>query len=353
MKTGRPDFAVLCLSWLLGAAWLASLPPAQGEVSSRAQSDAAAAAFFASAELTVFQVDLGPAEYDQLARSPRTYVRGKVTAGGRVFEDVGVRLKGTGTFQSIAQRPNLALKFNWKLPEQEFEGLTKLFLKNSLQDPSFLCEFAASAAFTDAGVPTPRITHARVRLNGRELGLCVLAEAVNKRFLRRHFQNAQGNLYEGAFRDIGAKLEQDNGKRGDRGDLTGLAVAAQSSRAGRHEALAKVLDVDKFLNFLAVEMMVANWDGYALHQNNYRIYHDSVTERLCFIPHGLDNTLFETGLPLMPPRKSVLAAALLETAEDREVFRQRVAGLLPQVFNLERACARVTAEAAKMKQGAC
>ena len=316
------------------------------------EESAKADAFFQSPHLSTFDVQLGAFDYTQLARNPRQYVPARVTVDGRPF-DVGVRLQGTGNFEPVSRHPNLTIKFNWAVRGQDFAGLTKIFCKNARQDPTLLCELAASGAFLDAGIPAPRITHARVRLNGRDLGLCVVAEAVNKRFLREHFNNAHGALYEGAFRDVRSKLDQDNGPPSDRSDVAALCSAALLNDCKeRREALSKILDVGQFLDFLAVEMIVASWDGYALHQNNYRIYHEPASDRMTFIPHGLDNTFFESGMALLPPRKSILAGALLECAEDREAFRQRVAALIPRALDLGRLHGRVGSAVAKMKQGA-
>jgi hypothetical protein len=336
--------------WILAGAWCCAMPGQAGHGTVPGQ--AAAEAFFASTNLASFQVELGPAEYQQLLRQPRGYVSARVRVGDRVFEQVGVRLKGSGTFQPISRHPSLALKFNWKLPNQEFEGLTKLFLNNSGQDATMLCELMASGAFTDAHIPVPRITHAHLKLNGRDLGVHVLAEPVNKRFLKRQFDDARGNLYEGEFRDINSRLEQDNGIPGDQTDLKRLfAAAAIDDPAKRRVALAEVLDIDQFLNFLAVEMMVSNWDGYALHQNNYRIYRVPNSGRMVLIPHGSDNTFFESGLSLMPPRSAVLVAALLDSPEERKQFRQRVANLLPIIFEPAKVSARLEAGIARLRQG--
>src|SRR5262249_50985967 len=139
----------------------------------------------------------------------------------------------------------------------------------------------------------------------------------------------------------------------DRADLRRLAAAASNVDPDqRRQALAQALDVEQFLNFLAVEMIVANWDGYAIHQNNYRIYHNPVSDRMAFIPHGLDNTFFESGLSLMPPRRSLLVSAYLSTPEDRAAFRERVARLVPTVLVPETIHARLLAAASKLKQGA-
>ena len=84
---------------------------------------------------------------------------------------------------------------NPKLYQQYSGGLTKLMLNNSSQDQTFLSELLATRLFRDAGVPAARVTHSRVTLNGRDLGLYVAIEAMNKRFLKRHFGKATGNLY--------------------------------------------------------------------------------------------------------------------------------------------------------------
>ncbi len=340
--------------WALLAVWLfgALGGPIQTQARAESLSPGALDDFFTRPRLATFEVELTPAAEAQLNRFPRRYVPGRIAVDGRWFE-VGVRLQGTGTFEPLSRHPNLTIKFNWVKPGQEFGGVTKLFLKNARQDPTLLCEYAASAAFADAGLPAPRITHGRVRLNDRDLGLCVVAEAINKPFLRRHFKDEHGTLYEGAFRDIRPGLDQDNGQPSDGSDLAELRSAARvPDRLERLEALSKVLDMEAFLNFLAMEMIVASWDGYALHQNNYRVYHDPASNRMVFIPHGMDNTFFESGFSLMPPRKSVLVAAILDRVEDREAFRTRVARLLPKTLDPAKMQVRLRAAVDKMKQGA-
>jgi len=79
-------------------------------------SDKQAQAFFDGTNLTGFQVELTDAEVLELAQSPRSYVPGRVRFGESNWQRVGVRLKGTGTFQPIYAHPSLTLKFNWKPP---------------------------------------------------------------------------------------------------------------------------------------------------------------------------------------------------------------------------------------------
>src|SRR5207249_5635427 len=139
----------------------------------------------------------------------------------------------------------LTLNFDRFLEHQRFHGIDKLALNNSVQDPSYLTEALCGELFLAAGVPTPRATHARVELNGRDLGFYVLKEGFDRTFLRRHFQNVNGNLYDGGFlREITEPLERISGE-GDvpnRADLKALAAAAlEPNHSLRLERLEQVL----------------------------------------------------------------------------------------------------------------
>jgi spore coat protein CotH len=206
-----------------------------------------------------------------------------------VLTNVGVRLKGMGSFRSVDEKPSLTVKFDEFVPVQEYRGLTRLMFNNSVQDPTFLAEFLAMGLFHDAGLPTPQVTYARVQFNGRDLGLYVVIEAMNKRFLKQHFKSSKGNLYEGYLLDIDAPLDQDNGETSDQRDVQALLGACTiSDPAERFRQLSRVLDVDRFISFVAMEMLIGHWDGYAIHTNNYRIYHDPTSDKMVFITHGLD-----------------------------------------------------------------
>lgn len=312
-----------------------------------------AAEFFENTNLLTFQIELDPPALGQLARRPRSYVPGRVKVGSKVLENVGIRLKGSGTFQSVFEHPSLALKFNWKEEDQHFEGLSKLFLENSGQDATRMCKVIANGAYLDCGIPAPRITQAKVILNQNELGLYIVSEAINKGFLKQHFGNSSGNLYEAFFSDITRGLKQANGTPGDQSDLRELTTAAlEKDVEHRKQTLPRLLDANEFLDFLALEMILANWDGYAFHQNNYRIYHQPNSGRMSFIPHDLDNTLFESGMGLLPPRTGVLTAAFLAGPQERKQFGDRIARLLPIALDPDRVRQRVQACIARLSQGA-
>ena len=158
-------------------------------------------AFFTNHTIPRLRIQLDEQALVALRNKFREYTKATVTEGTNVWREVGIHLKGQyGTFQGIDGRPSLTLNFDKYQKDQRFHGLDKLHLNNSAQDPSYLCEMIGRQLFEAAGIPTARASHARVALNGRDLGLFVLIEGYDKRFLRRHFANPAGNLYDSEFR---------------------------------------------------------------------------------------------------------------------------------------------------------
>jgi spore coat protein CotH len=228
-------------------------------------------AFFTNGIVRTFRLQVDEAGLKQLKAGNREYVRATLTEGDQAFKDVGVRLKGHGSFRPVNEKPGLTVKFNRFNPGQKYRGLTKLQFNNAVHDRSYLREALATQMFQEAGVPAPRATHACLTLNGRDLGLYVVVEAANKVFLRRRFKDASGNLYEGFLQDVDGQPEQDSGTNTTRADLKALALtASEPDPDQRLQAVGRFLDVDQFLTFVAMETLTARWDGYARNMANYR-----------------------------------------------------------------------------------
>ena len=304
-----------------------------------------AARFFAAGAIPHLRIQIPSTNLARLQRDARAYVRASVRDGDTVYDEVGVHLKGAaGSFQAVNDaKPALTLNFDKFVEHQNFHGVDKLALNNSVQDPSYMTEAICADLFLAAGVPTPRATHARVELNGRDLGLYVLKEGFDKAFLRRHFKNVKGNLYDGGFlREITEPLDRTSGDRDvpARADLRALAAAAQEPDHSRRLArLEQVLDVDRFLSFSVLEMLTWHWDGYTLKKNNYRVYHDPDANKMIFFPHGMDQMFWSADERIIPrpgQAEGLVARALLETAEGQRRYRERAVKLVDTVFTEER-----------------
>lgn len=274
----------------------------------------------------------------------RWEARGIVQSGTNFYRNVRIHVKGSGSFRPIHFRPSLTLKFP---SSNSFFGLTKIHLNNSVHDPGRLNEVLGSELHLQAGVPTPRATPIRVTLNTLDLGVYVLKEGFDKRFLARHFKVPTGNLYDPKWgQDIDTALEADSGPATKppvnvsadspipaQVDRLLLVKAAKTVVTNRLNTLERRLDVDRFLTTMALQILLDDWDGYARHHNNYRLYQDPEQNRFVFMPHGMDLLM---GTPrstvYWPEFNGLVARALFGVPEVPARLRGRMEELQKDLF---------------------
>src|SRR5580765_3537767 len=287
----------------------------------------------------------------------RSNVLATIREGDTVYTNVAIHLKGgLGSFRPVDDKPALTLSFDKFSSGQRFHGLQKVYLNNSVQDPSYLSEKICREMFLAAGLPAPRAGHAMVQLNRRNLGLYVLLEGWDKRFLKQHFNDARGNLYDGGYgNEVTNRLDINSGDfPNDRSRLELLAKASEDPDLGKRLArMGEALDVDRFLTFVAMEIMLAHWDGYTMNRNNFRIFHDLSSNRLVFLPHGMDQMfgIFRStpASTITPHMKSLVSRAVLEVPEGRRRYLERMSQLLTNVYHAEDLSRRVQQLAAPLR----
>lgn len=305
--------------------------------------------FATNAPILTYDITIPAGEMAALQKDDRSYARGNITIGQEVFRDVAFRVKGNGSRRPLHEKPSLVVKFDHYAPDQEFFGLTKIALNNSSQDGTFLADYMANAMFAEADIPVSRVTHARVKLNGRDLGLYVLVEMHNKEFLKRWFRNGDGNLYEAYVADIDTQMDQDSGDDRSQKDRKKLeAVTKIADSAERWAKLPEVLDVDRYVSHLVCEMFTSHTDGYAMNRNNYRIYHHPDTDRFTFLGHGMDWAFGNTGTKVDPPQNALVTKAVLTTPEGNRLFKERRLALFTNVFQPELLTNRVNMAVARL-----
>lgn len=262
------------------------------------------AELYDAANLPRFDIELPQASIDQLnqvtgADDPKqdTYVTATLRYGSETVSNIGLRLKGEGSFQKLDRKPAFKLKFDEFLPKQEFRGLRRMALNNLWEDASFIAERLAYDVYRAAGLPAPRCNSALVYVNGTLYGVYANVEAEDKAFLKRWFPTDGGNLYEEGQEDLvpGAETAFDletNETANDRTDLTNLISAIQGSTPQSFLTdIGGLIDTAHFLKFTAVEAAVNQWDMYSFtvfYMNNFRLYSDPTSKKFTFIPWGHD-----------------------------------------------------------------
>lgn len=332
------------LALVLTTLWAAPVAaqPAKDDPKFRTDSKSAkeAAAFFEAGLPPEIRIEIAPEELKKLQANNRAYVQCTITVTetvngekrDTVYTKVGIKMKGAaGSFRPLNDRPALTVNMDKFHDGQSFHGIDKFHLNNSVQDGSLLNELVSSHLFRQAGVPAARASHARVWLNKRDLGMYVLKEGFDPAFLRNWFKDATGNLYDGGFcREIDQPLEKDCGKGpDDHRDLKALRAACSIADLAKRQAeLEKLLDIDQFLSFSAMEMLTCHWDGYCRNRNNYRIYFNPANGKAIFFPHGMDQMFGDPNFPVFD-LGGILGAAVMQVPEFRQRFRKRLDELTP------------------------
>ncbi len=317
-----------------------------------AAAPAAPDVFANAGPVPVVKVKVDKANLDQLLKEPRKYVTATLEVGTETWKSVGLHMKGAaGSTRDWSDKPGLTLNSNKFSKGQTIWGMDKFHFNNCVQDGTYLNETIFYDISRDVGLPAARTTHALVELNGRKAGLYLLKEGFDAAFLKRHFKDTTGNLYDGGFLldiDGGIRLDRGPGPAGD--DLKLLVAAAQIPDAKkRMAALDQKLDLEKFYLLWALEILTTDWDGYTRTRNNYRMYHDPKSDKFVMFPHGKDQLFQNPQDGLVHGWNGILARKIYETDEGKKKYHAVLNELAKKYFTTAKLHERADALAPRVK----
>jgi hypothetical protein len=290
------------LSPTLAPAAIAGEPPA----------DDPAAWLFSPAAVVEIDLTLPQESSDALNIDPTEYQDGtfSLTTPSEKYGplNVGIRLKGHGSFRPLSGKAAFKVKMSHSVPGQRFLGLKTLTLNNMIQDPSMIHEVLAYEVFRSAGVSASRTGYAYVRVNGQDYGLYLNLETLDDVMLPRWYGSTQ-HLYEGEplYEDLpeceaaidvspgnAGAFSVEEGSETDLGDLEAL-IAAVNGGGDFSDRVQSVADLRQLTRMWAVEKYIGHWDGYAgpvpacNQPNNYYLHSDSAGI-FTMLPWGTDQT---------------------------------------------------------------
>ncbi len=301
---------------------------------------------FTNGAISRIQIKITPADLDKLRKDSRQFVPATVSDAESSYFQVAIHLKGSvGSFRPLEDKPGLTLDFAKFEPNQRFHGLRRIHLNNSIEDPSYCNEQLGGELFRAAGIPAPRVSRAVVFLNGRGLGLYVLKEGFTEDFLACYFKKPGGNLFEpGEGHDVNQRLKRDSLQAPvqNRAKLKALGQATlEQDPERRWKRLGDSLELDSFIRFMALEVMLCHRDGYCLARNNFRLYQNLDSGKMIFFPHGMDQLFGSADLPWMPKMAGLVARAVIETPEGKQRYAHEFRSLFETLFKPETLCERV------------
>jgi hypothetical protein len=286
-----------------GGGQAAAPEPHTAEARARGERPAPAVGFFNFGEDSgagTFGFDFTTVKADVKLQSPQN--------GDTLIHEIGLRYKGNGSFQTArsTRKRSFKLEFDHSVPDQRFEGRTKLNLNCNSLDATQLRDALGYRLFAEAGLPAPqtRFAEVSVQVGGDPpelLGLYTLVEQVDRKFLKQHLGSTSGLLLkpEGIkgipwFGTEIYRYEQPyNAKwRGtDRQWERVIEFARVVNQADDREFEATIdslLDIDRFVRFLACQVLLGNLDSFLGTGHNYYLYLDDATDRFVFLPWDLD-----------------------------------------------------------------
>lgn len=313
----------------------APLPDIVPDKADRVQTDPTdqLASVFHHEGLQTFELNLSEENLAFLDAQPAAekYVRGSLTFQETMYPNVGIRYKGSAgswygcvespdgdefNFDGAKKCPKLSIKINFKKynPDGRFFGAKKIQFHAMNADTSMMREKLAYWLFNEMGVPAPRTTFVRLRINGRDSGVYLMVEHIDDNFLKSRFSDGEGTLIKGAwpsahpdmsFIDKNALRNDRRTNKRERDDFSsifGFADALLSSGDEQAAAIHKFWSVDHLGRFVVVDRTLANDDGpmhfycgkyggkrYCGNHNIY-LYQESNKERFWLIPWDLDKT---------------------------------------------------------------
>jgi hypothetical protein len=245
------------------------------------------------------------------------YVPVTLKFNGKVWKDVGFRLKGNSSLSGTWRQGNYKLPFRLNfdryedsLPQidnQRFHGFKELSMSSGWSDASLIREKVAADIFRLAGIPAARTAFYRVFIDfGAGLKYCgvyAAVEVIDDTMVKDQFGEDAGNIYkpESNFRSfVAAQFEKKNNESpADYSDVQAViqvlnATTRTTDPASWRSALEATFNVDHFLKWLAVNNAIVNWDTYGAIAHNYYLYNHSA-RKLTWIPW--DHNLSLSGSP--------------------------------------------------------
>jgi uncharacterized protein (TIGR03437 family) len=222
-------------------------------------------------------LDVDPNDWATLQKNYLTndYYQATFTWNG-ISLNIGIRSHGNGSRSPI--KPNLDLKFDKYVKKQTFLGQQLTIAKAGNQDASLMHESVSFQLFRKMGLPAPRLSHARLYLNGQFFGLYLMEEHVDETYTQRDLGESSGYLVQWQpvqvynFDNLGPdgssyanffdlKTNQDEPDLQTFANFVQVINNANLNDADYIAAISKYIDPKLFLAHAATENVLAELDG--------------------------------------------------------------------------------------------
>ncbi len=298
----------------------------------------AAAVSAADATLPYFQLQVSESNLRKLNGSPAAndYVPATLQYDGNSYR---VETHYRGNMSRWCNKKSWKIRF---LDPSPWPNTDVLLLNAECHDPTLIKEKVTYDLMQDLGVRAGTARFVLLQLNDRFVGVYTQVENPDTSFLLRTGRDPNGNLYKCSD---GLDLEPDCANQvhesRDKTDLYNFAALVNNTPDGEFAwAIAQVLDVRGFLDYLAVKALVGDADATV----DYLLYHDVVHDHWEVLPWD-NNAGFQPRMTTLPVdygsaqhpdyngQQNVLITRVLAVPQFRAYYGQRLAELSTTLFS--------------------
>lgn len=215
-------------------------------------------------------------------------LEGVVSIDNTMFNHVGIRYKGFSSWEEDQVKCPFNIELDYRHPNQNYQGFTKIKLSNVIRDPSFVRE-ALSYEIARKYMPASRANFARVFVNDVYLGLYTNVEAVDKPFVKKNYNSDNHTFVKGSPATLVFPYGENSNLAFAHGfDSSGyIPYYKMESEYGWSNLyhlidvlnndtilLPSVLNIDRTLWMHAFNYTLLNLDSYIGYSQNYYLYED-------------------------------------------------------------------------------
>jgi spore coat protein H len=307
-----------------------------GNESGQSSDASAAAVGVADTALPLFQLEVSPANLTLLAANPTqdTEAPATFTWQGDTL-DVKVRFRG-GLSRTFDKK---SWKVIFPLDNSPFAHHDRINLNANWLDDSLIRTKLANDLFTAAGLNPPDAEHVLLTLNGEFQGVYVRNEQVDEGFLLRSGRNPDASIYKvvwgllellpngAAYRNSYEK--ETNKELGYKDLVQFIELINRTPDEAFAEQITQVLDVEAFLAYYAVDVLIGNIDSII---HNFYLVHDLESDLWELIPWDLDATFSEVDAAIDIGSKDVLRRRMLAVPAFRATYCQNLTEYMDTIF---------------------
>ncbi|QEF96394.1 Inner spore coat protein H [Stieleria maiorica] len=239
-------------------------------------------------------------------------VPAQMLVDGKRYPNVGVHFRGASSYGHVPRGSKRSFNISMDMADedQRIDGYKTLNLLNCHGDPSMMSSVLYSHIARQY-IPAPKANFVHVVVNGESWGLYNSVQQFDKQFIAENFDGAKGTRWkvsgspagDGGLRYLGDDLEDYKARfemKSDDGKKQWLALIELCKTLNEtpldqlESALEPILDIDGTLKFLALDVVLANSDGYWTRASDYNLFRDK-DGKFHVMPHDMNEAFALAG----------------------------------------------------------